>query len=174
MNPYDHRADLWSLGCIICELFNGMVLLRGADTVGQWNAITMLIGSPDAAFVEALVHQPTKVYVQSQPRRMAANLRLRVGRADAPPSEEAFGLIRSLLVYSVAARPDAPAALAHPFFKLYSDIDDGPICATPVVEPGSLTIPEWKELVLAEITAAQQAPPDLEDTTTAPGYINED
>ena len=36
MNSYDHTVDVWSLGCIICELFTGRVLLPGRDTVSQW------------------------------------------------------------------------------------------------------------------------------------------
>ena len=149
------------------------MLFRGGSSIEVFSKIAHLIGGPDADFVESLTHEPSKMFVASLLNVPAADLRSRVGRAEAPPSEEALDLMRSLLVYATAARPDASAALDHPFFQMYTDIDCGPTCATTFVEPGATSIPGWKELILGEITAAQQAPADLEDTTVSPAYIDE-
>jgi hypothetical protein len=146
--------------------------LRGRDTQSQWQKITELIGTPSSPFIDALVHAPTKTYVRNRPHVAPCNLELRLGGT---PSPLAMGLIKSLLVYDVTQRPDAVATLGHPFFHIYTALDEGPVCGTQVIEPGgaeSRSIPEWRELVLAEVALTQAAPAGT-DTSVTQSYITD-
>ena len=77
--------------------------------------------------------------------------------------------------------------IAHPFFKLYADLDDGPVCPTRMVAPTNrsgqaythdelrdkdkkdVNIKRLNELVLGEIAATE--PVELHDTTQSPDFI---
>jgi serine/threonine protein kinase len=44
---YDSSVDIWSVGCIMCELVNGTPLFTGASEYSQLKAIFSLLGTPE-------------------------------------------------------------------------------------------------------------------------------
>lgn len=44
--PYDMAIDMWSLGCILCEMHTGEPLFTGANELDQMNKIVEVLGMP--------------------------------------------------------------------------------------------------------------------------------
>ncbi|KAJ1668313.1 dual specificity protein kinase yak1 [Coemansia sp. RSA 1646] len=50
--PYSSRIDMWSLGCIVAELYLGLPLFPGSSEYNQLSRIIELLGSPPANILE--------------------------------------------------------------------------------------------------------------------------
>lgn len=49
---YDYEIDIWSLGCLLCELFTGNPIFPGSNELEQINYIMEYLGPPPTLFVE--------------------------------------------------------------------------------------------------------------------------
>ena len=49
---YSYEIDMWSLGCILCELFVGIPIFPGSDEMEQINYIMKILGVPPSYFIE--------------------------------------------------------------------------------------------------------------------------
>ena len=49
---YSFEIDMWSLGCILCELFSGTPIFPGADEMEQINYIMKFLGVPPSYCIE--------------------------------------------------------------------------------------------------------------------------
>ena len=43
---YTKAVDMWSVGCLLGELFNGKVVFQGTSTLNQIEKIVELLGKP--------------------------------------------------------------------------------------------------------------------------------
>jgi p38 MAP kinase len=51
---YTHAMDIWSVGCILAEMYLGKVLFPGKDHISQFVIITQLLGSPPEAVMDTV------------------------------------------------------------------------------------------------------------------------
>ena len=49
---YNYEIDIWSLGCIVCELYTGTPIFPGSDEMEQINYIMKFLGIPPKFFIE--------------------------------------------------------------------------------------------------------------------------
>ena len=49
---YNYEIDIWSLGCILCELYAGAPIFSGLDEMEQINYIMKFLGPPPDFFIE--------------------------------------------------------------------------------------------------------------------------
>ena len=49
---YNYEIDIWSLGCILCELYAGTPIFSGLDELEQINYIMKFLGPPPPFFIE--------------------------------------------------------------------------------------------------------------------------
>ena len=49
---YGYEIDIWSMGCILCELYTGNPIFPGCDEMEQINYIMKCLGPPDETFKE--------------------------------------------------------------------------------------------------------------------------
>ena len=49
---YNYEIDIWSLGCILCELYAGTPIFSGLDEMEQINYIMKFLGPPPNFFIE--------------------------------------------------------------------------------------------------------------------------
>ena len=49
---YGYEIDIWSMGCILCELYTGNPIFPGCDEMEQINYIMKCLGRPDETFKE--------------------------------------------------------------------------------------------------------------------------
>ncbi|XP_026865802.1 mitogen-activated protein kinase 13 isoform X2 [Electrophorus electricus] len=64
---YTKTVDIWSVGCIMGEMFNGKTLFKGKDYMDQLTQIMKVTGTPGPEFIEKLESQEAKNYVKSLP-----------------------------------------------------------------------------------------------------------
>lgn len=135
---YDARIDIWSLGCIVAELWTGNVLFQNDSVQGLLARVMGIIGPfPEDMFrtgklikhfftedrilykvveeekEESFTPTPvgTKIHLMV-PKQTSLTARLR-------SDDEVFlDFVRSLLEIDKDARPTAKEALEHPWFKV--------------------------------------------------------
>lgn len=137
---WDSMVDMWSLGCIIFELYTGHLLFRTHDSTEHLRLIEKIIGPPTAAFVQ---NSPSGSFFLVDPRsptgyrvncpagyvakgRQAgapdpvlttATLeeQLKAARNGIEPSPYLVSLLRSLLTWEPRKRLDCAGVLRHAF-----------------------------------------------------------
>lgn len=53
---YGHEIDMWSLGCILCELATGKALFPGENEQHQLSLFTEVLGYPPAGILKNLAN----------------------------------------------------------------------------------------------------------------------
>lgn len=120
---YDTGIDIWSVGCIVAELFSDGALWAGSDEIQQLMLIFRVMGTPtDLTWpgVEALTGYPAMY-----PRFLPVDLGMTLPRMDMVGVD----LVGRLLQVCPAARIDAANALRHPWFDCFAY--GGPVWQPP-------------------------------------------
>ncbi|KAH9303056.1 hypothetical protein KI387_014639, partial [Taxus chinensis] len=124
--PYDKRIDIWSLGCILAELFLGNVLFQSDSSATLLASMIAIVGPIDE---EMLVmghdthkyftktytlyerNQDTNVIEFLTPKRTSLKNRLTMG------DQGFIDFVSYLLEINPKKRPTASAALQHPWLS---------------------------------------------------------
>lgn len=116
---YTCAIDMWSVGCVLAELFTGRPLFPGKNSVDQLARIVKVLGPPTPADLVAM-GQPARKATQStakvpltapQARRLLEDNLAALGLP-----VTAIDLLAEMLKYDPAQRVTAEQALRHPFF----------------------------------------------------------
>ncbi|KAJ8421763.1 hypothetical protein Cgig2_000809 [Carnegiea gigantea] len=107
---YDITVDMWSVGCIVAELFVGKPIMPGRTEVEQMHKIFKLCGSPSESYWRKTRFQHATSFKPQQPYKRRLNETFK----DFPPS--ALALVSSLLSIEPEKRGDATTALKSEFF----------------------------------------------------------
>ena len=115
---YSKAIDMWSVGCIMAELFSKDPLFRGKTELEQLDKIFRTLGTPDEKIWPGLSKLPgSKANFVKQPYSM---LRMKFPAASFTGlpvlSESGFDLLNKLLAYDPEKRISAEAALQHEWF----------------------------------------------------------
>ena len=101
--PCDCSIDMWSFGCIICEMYTGAPLFQGRDNSDQLAQIISIIGPPPDSMVETISDE-LKTTVKNTLHNKNIQNELRC-------TQEFADFITGCLKYTSRLTPDA--ALAH-------------------------------------------------------------
>eukprot|EP01063_Lacrimia_lanifica_P009801 TRINITY_DN16673_c0_g2_i1.p1 TRINITY_DN16673_c0_g2~~TRINITY_DN16673_c0_g2_i1.p1 ORF type:complete len:385 (+),score=95.77 TRINITY_DN16673_c0_g2_i1:758-1912(+) len=128
---YGGAVDIWSVGCVIGELFLGTPLLPGATEVEQLGLAFACLGAPDEAAAAAITaHVPTgAALLAAGQQRAQRSSRAALEAVLSSVSRETCPFLRRLLHYAPHRRPSAQRALADPYF------DSMPYPANPSMMP---------------------------------------
>jgi len=131
--PWDGKVDIWSLGCLLCELLLGQPIFYGASVAATLAAQQALLGPHPTSLLEKANHDLRRMYfgpggtlyVVSPSGRPEGVYELRPARqplADVLEVDEPelVDFISSLLTYDPAKRPSASEALQHPWMRKQS------------------------------------------------------
>ena len=103
---YNPSVDIWSVGCILFEMFTGTQLFPGESAVDQMNKIFSVLGTPPAGIWTG--YDPA-TFEKREPQNLYDLM---------PDSDPALvDLIMRMLVYDINKRITAKEALNHPFFQ---------------------------------------------------------
>uniref|UniRef100_A0A673MDI1 mitogen-activated protein kinase n=1 Tax=Sinocyclocheilus rhinocerous TaxID=307959 RepID=A0A673MDI1_9TELE len=146
---YTQTVDIWSVGCIMGEMFNGKTLFKGKDYMDQLTQIMKVTGTPSPEFIEKLESPEAKSYVRSLPCYPRKDFSILFPRA----SKKAVDLLEKMLVLDADARLTADGTLAHSYFDVLRDPEDCPK-PTPYddsYDNATLPLEEWKRLSFKEV-----------------------
>ncbi len=109
---YDSSIDIWSLGCLIAEMFIGKPIFQGENTVDQLLQIIKILGTPDTEQLSFLNKNNTiKNCYQFPPVKPFTIQKLMSGK-----SKEIVNLLQKIFTYEPHKRLTALEIMAHPFF----------------------------------------------------------
>ncbi|MCO5560894.1 hypothetical protein L7F22_014514 [Adiantum nelumboides] len=155
---YSAAVDMWSVGCILMELFNKEPLFPGKDYVHQFSSITELMGSPSDADLDYVRSENALRYLHQLPRHTKQPLAIRFPHL--PPL--AIDLIERMLTYNPAERITAEEALAHPYLSSLHDETDEPVCPRPFnfnMDEECLSEDDIRERIYQEAFIHSRRPP---------------
>jgi len=111
-HTYSKPIDIWSIGCIFAEMQTGFTLFKGKNAGDQLERIFISLGTPVIADYPEIVKLPQYDNVQQalpiyQPTKLT---KLVPGFTD-----EAYDLLKDMLLYNPLKRITAQKAADHPF-----------------------------------------------------------
>lgn len=118
---YTKAIDVWSVGCILAEIFGHRPLFPGKDYMHQLHLIISVLGSPSYEDTEYILSAKAKAYVRNlppQPRQPFDKL-----FPSAPPA--AVDLLTRMLTFAPEKRITVDEALRHPYIALLTGTGDG-------------------------------------------------
>ncbi|KAJ6249328.1 glycogen synthase kinase-3 alpha [Anaeramoeba flamelloides] len=107
---YKKQIDLWSIGCVLAELFLGEPLFRGQTAIGQLVEIIKVLGTPTKKEVTLMNKNYSNFHL---PRVERKKLRKVFGKRI---PDEGIDLVSKFLKYDPNSRITPLEACAHPFF----------------------------------------------------------
>lgn len=114
---YGFAIDVWSVGCILAELYNQEPFFQGENYVDQLKVIFSVIGTPTDEDLDCIHNEEALNFVNKLTKRPPMKLKKLVPKA----SKEALDLLQNMLMFNPSKRISVDVALKHPFFaKFYN------------------------------------------------------
>ncbi|KAI3386009.1 hypothetical protein SNEBB_009329 [Seison nebaliae] len=160
---YDNAVDIWSVGCILGELFTGEVVFPGNDYLDLLKLILDVIGKPTTEEVRVSNRSEVISYFQTLPYRKRLDFHKRFKGLS---SSEGINLLDKLLLFDPRKRLTACEALSHPYLSVYHDESDEPIAPSKFQDPyedKNLEINDWKKVIWETIKDTKTSFSDDED-----------
>eukprot|EP00761_Pharyngomonas_kirbyi_P013006 gb/GECH01013033.1/.p1 GENE.gb/GECH01013033.1/~~gb/GECH01013033.1/.p1 ORF type:complete len:353 (+),score=47.07 gb/GECH01013033.1/:1-1059(+) len=123
-HDYDESIDMWSVGCILAELYNRKCLFPGQNYISQLKLIINVLGKPTSKDMETIQNPDAIKYVRGLPEKKPAIFEDLFPTA----SKEGIDFLKKLLVFNPKNRMNAKEALRHPFLASLHDETDEPEC----------------------------------------------
>lgn len=147
---YTKAVDIWSVGCILAEMYTHRALFPGSDHVNQLNRILEVAGYPEKKLLDQ-VNDDARTYLERNPHRpKRVNFNEYFHEIKSPA---AIDLINMMLQLDPNERLTCEQALEHPYLKTFHDVDDEPE-GTPFddcYESQEYPVNDWRDRIYQEI-----------------------
>ncbi|KAM4749593.1 mitogen-activated protein kinase 12 [Rhinophrynus dorsalis] len=160
---YTQTVDIWSVGCIMAEMYTGRPLFKGNDHLDQLTEIMKITGTPTQDFVQKLQSPDAKNYIKSLPKVQKKDFGALLRYAN----PLAVNILEKMLVLDAEKRITATEALAHPYFEQFHDIDDETE-ADPYddsFDNVELPLEEWRRLTYKELSSFKPLVTESKETS---------
>lgn len=128
-SEYTKSIDMWSVGCILCELIGRKPIFTGKDHLDQIKKILTVLGTPTEADLEWLpTRSPARAFIKKVPLCEKQSW----SRIYPKASAEAITAIDAMLTFDPTKRLDVPACLELKYFESLHMPDDEPCAERPV------------------------------------------
>ncbi|ESL06647.1 mitogen-activated protein kinase 3 [Trypanosoma rangeli SC58] len=163
-NYYTTAVDIWSVGCIMAEMYTRKPVLRGRNTMDQLRLICTHIGKPPSE----MVNNPEALdKLQGLPDGSLKVSELVPGLTD----PDAIDILKQMWEIDPAKRKSAAELLQHPFLAPLHDEQDEPACPTlfswpyeqQEMSPSTLRRAFWEEICAFNPQLAAQMPADAKE-----------
>ncbi|CAF3567156.1 unnamed protein product [Rotaria sp. Silwood1] len=122
---YTQAIDLWSMGCILAEMFGRKPIFSGTNTIAQIQLIFIILGTPSKSYLSSLHSDCFRRLILSVGNRQPANFKALYPNA----TDDGIDLLRQLLVVDPEQRISATIALQHSFVNEFLiKLDDNDDC----------------------------------------------
>eukprot|EP00916_Digyalum_oweni_P002798 GHVL01005200.1.p1 GENE.GHVL01005200.1~~GHVL01005200.1.p1 ORF type:complete len:294 (-),score=38.17 GHVL01005200.1:2042-2923(-) len=120
---YTFAIDMWSAGCILCELLGRKPLFEGENTLDQVSEIIKILGTPSDADLEWLPKDgPARVFLKAIMRHSNPQIDWSVMYPEANP--KVLDLVSKMLTFNPNVRITAEEAIEHPYFDEVRSVED--------------------------------------------------
>lgn len=149
-SDYDHKIDVWSVGCILAELHGRKPLFPGDDYIKQMNLIFSVLGTPSEEDMSFITNEKALDYIKGLKKQN------KVAFADLykDANVHALDLMEKMLTFNPRKRISVTEALAHPYFKALHNPSNEPSCSVPFdfeFEKAEMTKQKLRELMWEEV-----------------------
>jgi len=124
---YTKAIDVWSVGCIMAEMFGNRALFPGKHYLDQIQLIMKVTGTPSDEDLSCIMNEKARVYIQSLPKSPKMNWSELYPNANL----EALDLMDQLLTFNQDRRLDVDTAMTHEYLAQYYDPTDEPTAEAP-------------------------------------------
>lgn len=128
-SEYTKSIDVWSVGCILCELIGRKPIFTGKDHLDQIKKILQVVGSPTDEDLEWL---PRNSKARSFLRKVPHFPKQRWEAIYPKITPEGIEAIDKMLTFDPTRRPSVTEAVCLPYFSTLHLPDDEPVADTPV------------------------------------------
>jgi len=128
-SEYTKSIDVWSVGCILCELIGRKPIFTGKDHLDQIKKILSVLGTPeekDLAWLPA--RSPARAFIKKVPVTAKQDWSKVYPKA----SPNAIQAIERMLTFSPPERADVRTCLNLKYFETLHMEDDEPLAECPV------------------------------------------
>lgn len=108
-DKYGPEIDVWSIGCVIAEMFLGEPIFPGNSSKDQMIKIIGLLGTPSQSDIQAM-NKSASVRLPNVPSQQLAR------KFSARTNSQVIDLLSKVLVYDPKKRLHPLEALTHPYF----------------------------------------------------------
>lgn len=128
-SEYTKSIDVWSVGCILCELIGRKPIFTGKDHLDQIKKILNVIGTPTEADLLWLPGKsPARAFIKKVPVSTKQDWKIIYPKA----SDNAVQAIDRMLTFDPTKRADVQECLTLQYFATLHMEDDEPVADTPV------------------------------------------
>jgi len=117
----DSSSDMWSLGCILAEMFTGNIIFKSGSIRNQLELIIKVLGKPNREEIASLKTDLAAGYFQ---RELIFDEQIDLKSFLYNVPSDAFDLILQLIVFNPSKRLTAKEGLKHKYFKEFHNPDD--------------------------------------------------
>lgn len=155
---YSTSVDLWSVGCILAELFLAYPLFPGKDYKNQLQLIFEFLGTPTGTDMKCVRLERAKAYIDLLPHVGPRNIEMffnnhqrRIHKYGCEPVDsDGLELMSNLLSFNPERRFTASQALRHPYLDTYNQNANEPISSI-VLEPTFLDRKRKRDLDMHDL-----------------------
>jgi len=128
-SEYTKSIDVWSVGCIVCELIGRKPIFTGKDHLDQIKKILSVLGTPSEADLTWLpARSPARAFIKKVP----VSTKQDWNRIYAKASPNAVEAIDRMLSFDPTKRADVKECLNLKYFETLHMEDDEPVSDAPV------------------------------------------
>lgn len=146
---YTTGVDIWSVGCILAELYTRKPIFPGRNTIDQLKLICEALGKPPESCIE------NQGAVQKLRALPSGSVPLDVLVPGLKGNADGLDFLSKLLTLDPRRRPSAAEMLAHPYLSQLYDAKDEPTCPEvfdwpyekETMDIDDLRLAFWKEII---------------------------
>lgn len=148
-SEYTKAIDIWSVGCILAELYGRTALFPGENYLDQIQRIISVLGTPNFDDVSYIGNDQAMSFIKSLPKRSKQSWKTLFPNASAV----GLDLLTKMLTFNPNKRFTVEECLAHPYFEELRETVEEKVCPEQfdwTIDDFEPTEPLLKELIVKE------------------------